>query len=129
MGSAHFLVSERLGAAMTVLEFGKEKPRKNFAVVRSTEKPQVSLKIKNGKAKVRIKLNIEADKSVNTIKLATSLENLLRYHAKMGTDIINISRHGKKQFFTFKGYDEVNWNELIKNADFEVYLNDVKGDL
>ena len=123
------LIAELKSEVFPGLFFSKKKVKLESTVVRSTEKPQVSLKIKNGKAKGRIKLNIEADKSVNTIKLATSLENLLRYHAKKGTDIINISRHGKKQFFTFKGYDEANWNELIKNADFEVYLNDVKGDL
>ena len=111
------------------LFFSKKKVKLENAVVKSIDKPQVSVKIKNGNANVRIKLNVRADKSVNTLQIATSLEKILGYHAKMGIDIINISRYGKKGFFTLNGYRKTNWNELIKNADFQVYVNVVKGDL
>lgn len=127
--SKGILTAELNDEVLPGLFFSKKKVKLENAVVKSIDKPQVSVKIKNGKANVRIKLKVRADKSVNTLQIATSLEKILGYHAKMGIDIINISRYGKKRFFTLNGYRKTNWNELIKNADFQVYVNVVKGDL
>lgn len=123
------LTAELSNEALPGLFFAKKKVRLGDAVLTATDKPQVSVKIKNGRATVRARLNIKADKSVNESGIETSFEKLLVYHAKMGTDIINISRYGKREFYTLKGYKETNRNELIKNADFEIDVNVVKGEL
>lgn len=88
--------------------------------IQRTQKPKFDFKLTKSKLKVGITLKVKSDGKLNKKKAKKDAEEFLRNSSKDMLDTINVKQLVKKIFFLQKKYEGYNWDEIIKNAEFNV---------
>ena len=123
------LVQKLSNDAYGGLLFSEKNVRINNIIVRNIKKPRVEVELSQSKIKVNVILNLKSHGKVNAGALSKRLETFLEDYAKKGIDVLNVKKYLKKELFTFKAYNKLKEEEIMKNTEFNVNIILREGDL
>ena len=92
----------------------------NGAEIERTKKPKFDFKLSKSNLKVSINLKVKTDDGFDKKSAEKDAENFLTESARNMLDAVNVRKAVKRLFLLQKKYEEYNFDELIKNAKFNV---------
>lgn len=97
--------------------------------LKSTKTPDIKINIKDDIAAVDAQLYVKADGELDSKSASADIERFLKSAAVKACDVIDVKSAAKRMFYLQKSYDKYDWEQLLKNAEFDIKVNLVSGDL
>lgn len=104
--------------------------------IEQQSKPNITINLEDGKPKIKIKVKLlgnfvsvptdyiiennlsEFEENTSDYIKEFALEFLEKTKTKFNSDIVGFGKNAKKKFLTNKEFEEFNWNEAYKDAEF-----------
>ncbi len=97
--------------------------------LKSVKKPKIDIDLNSSSAKVSAELFVETDGEFNPKSASDDMEAFLKSASSKACDAIDVKSLAKRFFFLQKNYDKYDWESVVRNAQFDVNINLVSGDL